>query len=119
LMMSDKTSENKKVWRFWKNTFAVTDLEQIINKLFSGFDYIYCLLSTTTGYLDSIIELLFNHASFVIKSSETGSGPISRSWGRVLNEALLNQASSPDDVERIANDNNCKMINMNLLKKEE
>ncbi len=118
LMMLDKSSENDKVWRFWKNTFAGKNMEQIINKLFSGFDYIYCLLSTTTGYLDSIIELLFNHASFVIKSSETGSGPISRSWGRVLNEALLNQASSPDDVERIANVNNCKMVNLDFFKKE-
>jgi len=116
LMMSDKTSENKKVWRFWKNTFAVADLEQIINKLFSGFDYIYCLLSTTTGYLDSIIELLFNHASFVIKSSETGSGPISRSWGRVLTEVLSSQVSSPGDVEKITNENNCKMIDLNLFK---
>ncbi len=117
LMMSDKTSENKKLWRFWKNTFAVTDLEQIINKLFSGFDYIYCLLSTTTGYLDSIIELLFNHASFVIKSSKTGSGPISRSWGRVLNEALMSQVYSPGDVEKIANANNCKMIDSIFFEK--
>ncbi|GAH54920.1 unnamed protein product, partial [marine sediment metagenome] len=46
-----------------------------------------------------------------------GSGPISRSWGRVLNESLLNQASSPDDVERIANENNCKMIDSIFLKK--
>ncbi len=118
LMMSDKTSENKKVWGFWKNTFAVTDIEHMINKLFSGFDYIYCLLSTTTGYLDSVIGLLYNHASFVIKSSESGSGSISRSWGRVLNEVLLNQASSPDDVERISNVNNCKMIHLDFLKKE-
>jgi len=99
------------------DTFAVTDIEHIINKLFSGFDYIYCLLSTTTGYLDSIIELLFNHASFVIKSGETGSGSISRSWGRILKEALMSQVYSPGDVEKIANENNCKMIDSIFFKK--
>ncbi|NMX22103.1 hypothetical protein C5S30_06685 [ANME-1 cluster archaeon GoMg4] len=116
LMMSDKSPNNRKVWVSWRETFAIEEVKQPLQKIFSKFDYVYCLMSTTTGYVDSVAELLFDRSSYCIIPQESGQTNKLRSWGSVLNEVLLNGFNSPDEVKKVAETYNCKMVELDNRK---
>ena len=112
LMMMDRSPDNKKVWQFWKDTFENEEVKQSLQNIFSKYDYIYCLMSTSTGYIKSVSELLFDHKAYKIISQEIGQTNILKSWGRVLSEVLLKRSSSLDGVKRVAEIHNCVLTEL-------
>jgi len=112
LMMIDKI-ENKEVWRFWMNRLLNEKIRNKLKLLFSKFDYFYCLLSRSTGYINSVANLLPSYSSYIIIPKKSGQINKLRSWGDVLSEALLNKAYFPNDVEYIAQKYECKMEPLN------
>ena len=116
LMMSDKSPKNRKVWVSWREIFAIEEIRQPLQKIFSEFDHIYCLMSTTTGYVDSVATLLSDYTSYCIIPQESGQTNKLRSWGNVLSEVLLNDYNSPDEVRKVAETYNCKMVELDNRK---
>jgi len=116
LMMSDKSPKNRKVGVSWREIFAIEEVRRPLQEIFSKFDHIYCLMSTTTGYVDSVATLLSDYTSYCIIPQESGQTNKLRSWGNVLNEVLLNDFSSPDEVRKAAETYNCKMVELDNRK---
>ena len=112
LMMIVKI-ENKEVWRFWMNILLNEKIRNKLKLLFSKFDYFYCLLSRSTGYINSVANLLPSYSSYIIIPKKSGQINKLRSWGDVLSEALLNKAYFPNDVEYIAQKYECEMEPLN------
>jgi cytoplasmic iron level regulating protein YaaA (DUF328/UPF0246 family) len=119
LTMKDEAPGNKRVWKYWAETFRNREIKKAINLKFSKFDYIFCLLSTTTGYAHAIAELLYDYDSYILKSREKGLPKILSSWGSILNDSILSQINCPDEVERIAQMYNCEMTTFNSLRSKE
>lgn len=112
LMMTDKSPNNKNLGKFWIDTFAIAEVKQPLQKIFSKFNHIYCLMSTTTGYVDSVATLLSDYSSYCIIPQESGQTNKLKSWGSVLNEVLLNNFHSPDQVKKVAEMYNCRMVEL-------
>jgi cytoplasmic iron level regulating protein YaaA (DUF328/UPF0246 family) len=119
LIMGDEAPGNKRVWKYWAEAFRNRKVKKAIDLIFLKYDYIYCLLSTTSGYTDAIAKILYDYDSYVLKSREKGQLKILSSWGNILNYSILSQINFPDEVERIAQTNNCKMTAFNSLRSNE
>jgi len=117
LMMMDKSLNNKKVWEFWKDVLATIYVKRSFQQLFSKFDSIYCLMSTATGYVNSVAELLSNFDVYYIISQESGQTNKLRSWGKVLSETISKRYNSPDKVRKLAEMHNCKIVGLTTHKK--
>lgn len=118
LMMMDKSPRNRNVWEFWRETFATDEIKKPLQQIFSKFDYIYCLMSTTTGYVPAVTKLLSNYHSYCIIPQERGQTNKLRSWGRVLSEALLKRVSLPEEVKKVAEIHNCIMKELDVKNQE-
>ncbi len=112
LMMIDKI-ENKEVWRFWMSRLQNEEIRNKLKLLFSRFDYFYCLLGRSRGYINSVADLLPSFSSYIIIPQKSGQINKLRSWGEVLSEALLNKAFLPNDVEYIAHRYKCEIDTIN------
>ncbi|MBA3046708.1 MAG: peroxide stress protein YaaA [Euryarchaeota archaeon] len=111
LMMGDK-SPNRKVAKFWNSAFQSGSVKPHLDELFSQYDCIYCLMSSTTGYLDSVVEILAEHDAYFIVPNVSGQSNISKAWGFVLNDSLQGSISTPEEINRIAKSNYCDLINL-------
>lgn len=114
LMMGDKSPADISVWKFWKNEFNNDNVELQLRNLFSKYEYVYCLLSTTTGYFNSVKDIFLNSNLYCVIPRENGQRNKLMSWGKVLNDAIIESAYAPDDVRIIAERHNC---NLNLCSK--
>lgn len=100
LMMTDKTSKNQSVSGFWRDTFRNEDVYEKLNRIISSYDYVYCLMSDSSGYLGSVMDIISGTKTFHARFPGAGQNSPSL-WGKVLNEALLKGACSPDEVNKI------------------
>ena len=116
LMMMDKSPKNNKIWEFWKETLTAGEVKEHLKQIFSKFDYIYCLMSTATGYVASITNLLSDYLSYCIISKERGQTDKLRSWGRVLSKALSEGAVLPEEIKEVAKMHNCEVVDLNSLR---
>lgn len=116
LMMTDKSPKKGKISEFWKTVYAIDNVKQPLREIFSKFNYIYCLMSDSTGYVPSVSQILSEYKSYHIKCPEANQNA-PRIWGRVLNDVLLNGISSPDGVRKMAEKHNCKMVELNTPKR--
>jgi len=119
LMMIDTSPKNRKVWEFWEETFATDDVKKKLRQLLSNFDNIYCLMSTTTGYADSVAKLLSGFKAYCIIPQEIGQTNKLKSWGKVLNDAILNKCNSPDKVRKVAEKHDCIMTELHVKSNNE
>lgn len=110
LMMADKSPTNNAVYNFWRNCFATDEVKTNLQKVLSNFDYVYCLMSTTTGYVDAVAEILADYCSYFIIPQESGQTNKLKSWGKVLSEAILKGYNSPDEMRKVAEMHNCEMV---------
>lgn len=112
LIMKDKCSDNKAVWKFWRESFSSNDAKPHLLQLFFNFDYNYCLMSEESKYINSVIGVLPHHNSYRFISMGRGQATILQNWGRILNDALLEAAVLPEELEKIAVRHNCMMKNL-------
>lgn len=112
LIMKDKCSDYKAVWKFWSESFSNTDAKPHLLQQFFNFDYNYCLMSEESKYINSVIGVLPHHNSYRFISMGRGQATILQNWGGILNDALLEAAVLPEELEKIAERNNCMMKNL-------
>lgn len=116
LMMTDKSPNNRIVWKFWRENLAKDEVTKSLQHIFSKFNYIYCLMSNSTGYVSAVSEILPNQNSYYIVCGKGQENP--RLWGRFLNDALSNGVNSIEEIEDLTEKYNCTMESVSVTKKD-
>ncbi|MBN1762615.1 MAG: peroxide stress protein YaaA [Methanomicrobia archaeon] len=111
LIMNDISPNSDKVFDFWKNVFSIGKIRDYFGQ-FLQYDYVYCFMSE--GYRKAVRNLLAGHEVYYIVCQNGQENP--RVWGKVLNEVLLNGFSLPDEVRKVAETCDCKMVELNDTK---
>ena len=114
LMMSDRSPNERKVCDFWREILTLDHIKEHLQMMFSRFRYIYCLMSSTTGYIDSIIGLLSNFESYYIKPLESGQSNKLKSWGKVLSDVIINGYNLPEEVKGVAEKHKCTLKKLDV-----
>jgi len=109
LMMGDEGPGNERVWQYWAEAFKNGKIKKAIDLKFSKYDYIPCLLSTTSRYTDAIAEVLYDYDSYILKSREKGQAVKLCSWANFLNDSILSQINCPGEAEPVARMHNCEV----------
>lgn len=123
LMVTDISSENNKVCDFWKEAYSNHEIKLKVQKIFSTYDYIYCLMRKNSGYLRSLSDILRTQHCYQVLSEGGGRIKILMNWGRFLDEALSSGIILPSDMQVLAKRYSCKINNLNfsakVLRREE
>ena len=112
LMMMDLSPTATAVWEFWTKVFATSDSSQSLVSVFSQFSPVYCLMSTTTGYVRAVTDILSDRCAYSIVPEEPGQTNKSASWGRVLSDALLDGRGTLQEIKATAESHHCSVVEL-------
>ncbi|TET89610.1 MAG: peroxide stress protein YaaA [Methanomassiliicoccales archaeon] len=113
LMMKDSSSLTrgpsgrvKTVSRYWQ--VQMREFQPTFAETYPDLEYIYCFMSTTTGYVDAIRPLLSGYDSYVVDTNRRGVAKITSSWGEGVKRCAPTLVR-PADVERKLEKMECEL----------
>ena len=116
LMMGDKSPTTMTISDYWSTTFENEVINTYIRELLSKYDYIYCLMSDTTGYVSPLQKILSESEAYHIYCPDAGQNS-PRIWGAILNDCLREKYVYPEEVEQIIPIYDCEMRKLYEIKR--
>ncbi len=112
LMMKDKGPSKTTVHRWWSDALRRCGFRAILEGRYPGLKEVYCFMSDTTGYVQTVEFLKASLRMHVVHVEEGSTGASTRAWGNGLRSCLEESASTPEDVKRIVELEGCRLIQL-------
>lgn len=114
LSMMDHGPDNDYIHNYWNLAYKTKDVKSILKNKLLQFDRVICLLSKSTGYVNSIESLLDGQEAYFVKSKTRGMANVLNQWANIMNECFSN-INIHKSVADIVKNNNCELISFSYV----